>query len=850
MHRITPKLALLLTCITITTSTDAQQTELGTFRISAGAIVIFHLVKTYESCPVGTVLRVKISAAVDSQVNKSGEPVHGVLARPLACNNQTFLVAGTEVTGDFEEFGGQGDSPASYYGIEIKMVEAGEKSHWLDAITPAPRPSAATNSVAIQKGAGKKEPVPAKSRARKPAPDPFSDMEIAGAFVQGKPSHSMATEIERRGIDFYFDESEVAGFQIVGAGDEALDAIRHARFVYMDHNADPAERNSRLSRLESVFRTAQTKRADDLGLHMWLGIVLQSEGDNGGAILELQKAIAGKPDLVYAHEMLGNALYYSGKKDDGISELLAAVRLNPNAARLHVELGYLLSSKGDLQAALPEAQEAVRDAPTYFAAHLVLGTLLASEKNIADAEGELREAVRENPESEGSHFVLGTVLFAKPDYDGAVAELAQAARLHPKDPTVHLWVARALYRSGHYDEAASEVRVALLYNPKAQGAKEMLASLRSSLDASATPAAARQPSAPPPQATAGPLAGSTWTCQWRKVFPENYVTTQPTAMSYSITFLDSGIARKNGTTWTDIGTEATWQLNGAAVTILTPGNAAANFEGTLTSPTTIEARGVFKENSVDVHDEFLNCARQTPIAPPASAAPVSESAPAGSNHPPYDDKCIRLGRGNLGAVTFTNICSEPIDLKWCYRKHGSGEAWTCQAALRLLQNHTLSSPFCYQCSYDGRAAAYLSSRNLTSMLPSDQEVASWSDSGAPQAGSANSPNSGVPNDGMRRWKIVNPSQNWDTVYLEVRGRSGESTSDDWNDETAINTLSLAPGGQQLLTCGQWFSLDIRWYTTSSSNPQTDVYYVSLICYANNFVWNNNHNLREYDFPRQ
>jgi hypothetical protein len=103
---------------------------------------------------------------------------------------------------------------------------------------------------------------------------------------------------------------------------------------------------------------------------------------------------------------------------------------------------------------------------------------------------------------------------------------------------------------------------------------------------------------------------------------------------------------------------------------------------------------------------------------------------------------------------------------------------------------------------------------------------------------------------MRRWKIVNPSQNWDTVYLEVRGRSGESTSDDWNDETAINTLSLAPGGQQLLTCGQWFSLDIRWYTTSSSNPQTDVYYVSLICYVNNFVWNNNHNLREYDFPRQ
>ena len=105
MHRITPKLALLVACITTTTFIDAQQSEIGNLKISAGEIVIFHLVKTYESCPVGTVLRVKILAAIDSRVTKAGDPVHGVLARPLACNNQTILAAGAQVTGDFEEFG-------------------------------------------------------------------------------------------------------------------------------------------------------------------------------------------------------------------------------------------------------------------------------------------------------------------------------------------------------------------------------------------------------------------------------------------------------------------------------------------------------------------------------------------------------------------------------------------------------------------------------------------------------------------------------------------------------------------------------------------------------------------------
>jgi len=852
MHRIMPKLVLSLACITWITTADARQSEIGDLTISEGAIVSFHLVKTYESCPVGTVLHVKISAAVDSHANKGGDAVHGVLAQPLACNDRIILAAGTHVSGNFGEFGGQGNTQATYYGIEIKMVEAGEKSRWIDAMTAAPRASAPTNSVAIQKGARKKAPETGAKGSRPAEPSPMSWWAIMTASAKGTPQATLAAEIHQRGIGFYFDDGDVEGLRLAGANDEVLRACREARYIYVDYAADSDTQKRENEDAEKVFGSLAVSRSNAAGARLFLGMALNREGKYQDAVTELRSAIVLRPDLATAHEQLAESLYSTGKRDEAITELRESIRLFPNAPTPHILLGLRLAESGDNQSALTELQEAVRIAPNYYYPHGVLGEFLLEQKNTDEAVHELREAVQLNPSTAQCHFALGRAYFAKKDYDGAALELREATRLHPKSAPYHVWLAGALYNAGQAEESEAEAREALFYDAKANDGKLLLNSARNSLNASATSANVSQPSAPPPpQAMAsGPLAGSTWACEWRKDFPENYVTTQPRAMSYSITFLESGIVSKNGTTWTDIGTEASWRLNGTRVTILTPGNAAANFEGTLASPTTIEAHGVFKENSVDVHDEFLNCARQTQIAPPASAAPVHQDSPADSNHPPYDDKCIRLGGGNLGAVTFTNICSEPIDLKWCYRKHGSDEAWTCQVTLKLLQNHTLSSPFCYQCSYDGRAATYLSSRNLSSMLPSDQEVASWADSGAPQFGSANSANSGVPNDGMRRWKIVNPSQNWDTVYLEVRGRSGDSTSDDWNDETPVNTLSLAPGAQQLLTCGQWFSLDIRWYTTSSSNPQTDVYYVSLICYANNFVWNNNHNLREYDFPRQ
>lgn len=105
--------------------------------------------------------------------------------------------------------------------------------------------------------------------------------------------------------------------------------------------------------------------------------------------------------------------------------------------------------------------------------------------------------------------------------------------------------------------------------------------------------------------------------------------------------------------------------------------------------------------------------------------------------------------------------------------------------------------------------------------------------------------------GQRRWRIVNPSQNRNSVSFDAHGRNGNSTSDDWNEEAPVSSGNLSPGQDQTLNCDNWYSLDIKWHlNTSDYNPQTDTFYVSLVCYANNYVWDRANNVREYDFARQ
>lgn len=778
----------------------------------------------------GSIKQLTVLSGPTSLRQAALDAVHQWRYRPVLKNSKPVAVA-TTINVNFALTSPMGTPDA-------QSVEAGHGAPARTSATSARATSRLPQKSAVT--AARRE----EYQPRTPPPAPVFALTLATSLAKGVSSHELADEVTERGIDFYFDDSDREYLRLLGANDELLEALRRARFVFVDYRVSHFDWKDEGTRDEADGREAEAKRPDDPVIHWLVGEVLEYEQKTSDAIPELRKAIALKPDLACAHMSLALTLLASGDKQNALDEAREAVSLMPNTVGPLITVAQVLFQSGDLQGSIAELREAVQAAPDYYASHYELAGALLQQKNTDEAIHEYREAIQLNPNSEYCHFGLGRALFQKADYDGAAFELREAIRLNPRATYAHSGLAGTLLRAGHYEEAAAEARTALLYDPKFDAAKQLLTGARRKLSETAGSVAASAPQGVAQTTEAAGLGGTTWSCQEVQTDSSPAVT-----LDYSITFLNSGIVRKDGHAWGQVGEpDATWQLNGSQITIWTPDSAADMIYAGNTDTNSITARIVAVYQN---HGDFgsLGCQRQTPLPPPPPPPQPAAQAESSSNHPPYDDKCIRLGPGTLGAVSFTNICSEPIDLKWCYRQHGVGGDWHCTVTPKLFPNHTLASPPCYQCSYDGRAAAYLSSRNLLAELPSDQEVASWTGSGPPQSASNNSTNSGS-SDGQRQWRFVNPPQNWDTLTFEIHGRNGDSTSDDFNDETPIRTITLKPGESWTEDCGGYFSLDIKWVLASSSDPQTDIYYASLVCYANNFVWNNNHNLRQYDFPRQ
>jgi TonB family protein len=688
----------------------------------------------------------------------------------------------------------------------------------------------------------------AGGRSRPSTPNPVSVLSIIAALANGQSQQTLAAEAAERGVDQNFDDGDVEWLRMLGATDEFIYALRKAPFVFIDFDDDRARLRPEVARDESIARSVETQRPDDPVVHWSLGVVLLFQQKLTDAMLEFRKAIVLKPDLAWAHWGLANALLSSGDDQGALSEAREAVRLSPNAGETLSILGLALSQTGDVVGAIAELREAVRVAPDNDEYHYLLGGALFKQKNNDDAIHEIREAVRVNPSYGRYHYGLGQVLYEKQDFDGAAFEFKEAVRLHPGNATFHTWLAAALFSAEQFEKTAAEARTALMYDSKDANAKQFLASAKSKLSETAGAGAVntQQPAGASQTASSSVLAGSTWACQL--VETDQYGSGN---WSLSATFLEDGTAKVMNTQYGVLFYDypPKWQLNGSSITIHTSQeHNGDDFAGTMNSQTSMTLRVVgHPETGYTGVSGSLTCNRLTPVPSPQPEAAKTQSS---TNHPPYDDKCLRTGQGSLGSVTVTNICTQPIDLKFCYRKQDDSGPWTCTVTPRLEPNHTLQSPLCEQCVFDGRAVAYLSSRNLVGSLPSDAEVASWTGSG-PLPGQNSSASDGQgSSDGQRQWHFVNPAQNWDTLTFEIRGRNGDSNSDDWNDEATIRTITLKPGESWTEDCGGYFSLDIKWQLASASDPQVDTFYNSLVCYANNFVWNNNHNLREYDFPRQ
>ena len=167
-------------------------------------------------------------------------------------------------------------------------------------------------------------------------------------------------------------------------------------------------------------------------LEAWAGYYA-AENNIGGALQEMQKAIAADPNRSESYLDLALLQLRSNLPDQAEANFKKAADLDPKAINSQLALGGFYQSRNRIPEAEQQYKHAIEVAPRDPSAREALVRLYMGEGKKTDAEAVLKQAKADFPENSEGYRMLGDFYFANGDVDKATAEYASLYSDHPKD---------------------------------------------------------------------------------------------------------------------------------------------------------------------------------------------------------------------------------------------------------------------------------------------------------------------------------------------------------------------------------------------------------------------------------
>lgn len=180
-----------------------------------------------------------------------------------------------------------------------------------------------------------------------------------------------------------------------------------------------------------LFQRAVDVTGDNYVARFNLAHELREQGNDAGAIRQLEEAVRIRLDSGLAHDELGKLLGKQGRLDEALAQLRAAEVALPEDAAIHFRIGILLGTAGHAGQAADELSQAIRLDPRNADAHRNLGISLAMMDRLPEAAAQFRTAVSLKPDDANVRFDLATALANLGQTREAIEQLSEAVRLKP-----------------------------------------------------------------------------------------------------------------------------------------------------------------------------------------------------------------------------------------------------------------------------------------------------------------------------------------------------------------------------------------------------------------------------------
>jgi tetratricopeptide (TPR) repeat protein len=201
-------------------------------------------------------------------------------------------------------------------------------------------------------------------------------------------------------------------------------------------------------------------------------------GAHGDAIPLLQKAIAIRPRLPDGHYNLARAYLATSQPDAAVVELESAIALKPDFYEALVLRGTMLATGGDSEAAIKYLRAAVILPPATPRLMTMLGLQYFGRSYFGDAAEVLEKAARLDPENVDARFLLIQAHYRNLNYEQALAEARDAAAAFPSNALAQYHFGAQLNNMGRIEEAARYLESALEKEPVLLEARVMLGEVR------------------------------------------------------------------------------------------------------------------------------------------------------------------------------------------------------------------------------------------------------------------------------------------------------------------------------------------------------------------------------------
>jgi tetratricopeptide (TPR) repeat protein len=217
----------------------------------------------------------------------------------------------------------------------------------------------------------------------------------------------------------------------------------------------------------AVARTVQssTLTADD---YFVSARQKDDDGDYRGALVDLDRMVALKPNAVFAYFFRSTLKYQLKDFQGAVAELNKAIALNPNFADIYSFRGVLKDKKlNDSQGALADFNKAISLNPDLAWAYNHRSALRFTKLN--DPQGalaDLNTAIALKPDFAEAYSFRGTLRFIKlNDPKGALADLNKAIAFKPDFAEAYSMRSSLKYRLNDFQGALADCNRAMSLNP-------------------------------------------------------------------------------------------------------------------------------------------------------------------------------------------------------------------------------------------------------------------------------------------------------------------------------------------------------------------------------------------------